>query len=332
MLVDRIQGGADPAIHDALTYGLERFMEAQYANGAWPVGSRHRVPREAAPAVGPAQYPVTWPRTFVKPGQLFYVTNDHAMRDMIRTFLLAHRLYGREDYEAIALRAGQFLLDAQMPAPQSGWAQTYNGAMEPIWGRKFEPPAIAAWETVGVIEALLDLYLHTGARRYLDSASAGLAWLEASRLPEGDFARFYEMGSNRPLYMTRDYRLTYDGADPPRHYSFRGTFDVAKVQDAHRAIVEQGRERYLAGLAGGAGGGEPTAAQTGESGQLRPAMAPEQRAVAAIVEGLDANGRWLEDDVISSETLIRNYATLARFIIANNPPALSPARAIAAIA
>ena len=254
------------------------------------------------------------------------------MRDMIRTFLLAHRLYGRGEYEAVALRGGQFLLDAQMPAPQSGWAQTYNGAMEPIWGRKFEPPAIAAWETVGVIEALLDLHLHTGARPYLDSAGAGLAWLEASRLPEGDFARFYEMGSNRPLYMTRDYRLTYDGGDPPRHYTFRGTFEVAKVQDAHRAVVAQGRERYLAGLAGGAGVGQPTAGQMGESGQLRPAMVSDERAVAAIVENLDPKDRWLEDDVINSETLIRNYKTLARFIIASNPPALTPARTIAAIA
>jgi hypothetical protein len=298
-------------------------MRAQYPNGAWPVDSRRRVPNAAAPAIGPAQYPVSWPRTFVQPAQLAYVTNDDAMRDMIRSFLLAHRLYGLDAYEATALRAGWFLLDAQMPAPQSGWAQTYNGAMEPIWGRKFEPPAIASRETVGVIETMLDLYLYTGDPRYLGSATAGLDWLEASRLPAGDWARFYEMGSNRPLYMTRDYQLTYDDADLPQHYGFRGVWDVAKVRRAHREIVEQGRERYLAGLAGGLNG----------QARIRPAAASRQdHVIEAIVEDLDPQGRWIDDGMINSKTFIRNYGELARFLALNRPPDGAPARAIAAIA
>jgi hypothetical protein len=323
MLVDNVLDGADPKIHEAAAYGLDRFMKAQYPNGAWPVNSRRRVPNEAAPAVGPARYPASWPRTFVQPDRLAYVTNDDAMRDMIRTFLLAHRLYGREDYEATALRAGEFLLDAQMPAPQSGWAQTYNGAMEPIWGRKFEPPAIASRETVGVIETMLDLYLYTGDRRYLDAATAGLDWLEASRLPAGDWARFYEMGSNRPLYMTRDYELTYDDGDVPQHYGFRGVWDVAKVQRAYREVVEQGRERYLAGLAGG----------LSDEDRIRPAIASEEaREVAAIIDDLDAEGRWLDHGMINARTLIRNYGELARFLAATRPPSGAPARAIAAVA
>jgi PelA/Pel-15E family pectate lyase len=328
MLVDRILDGSDPAIHEAVTYGLDQFMLAQYPNGAWPVDSARRVPREAAPAIGRAQYPVSWQRTFVVPGYLFYVTNDDAMRDMIRTFLLAHRLYGREDYQATALRAGQFLLDAQMPAPQSGWAQTYNGAMEPIWGRKFEPPAIVSLESVGVIEALLDLYLYTGDRRYLDSAGVGLEWLEASRLPEGDWARFYELGSNRPLYMTSDYRLTYEDDDLPTHYRFRVTPPFAQVQDIYHQIVDQGREAYLAALAG-----EAPAGTAAGIGQVRPAMAPDQaRTLEVIIEQLDDQGRWLDDDGIEASTLIRNYGELTRFLLATQPPARSSARAIGAIA
>jgi hypothetical protein len=37
--------------------------------------------------------------------------------------------------------------------------------MEPMWGRKFEPPAVASWETRRAIDALLNLYLDTGDDR-----------------------------------------------------------------------------------------------------------------------------------------------------------------------
>ncbi|MEM7021963.1 MAG: hypothetical protein AAF637_05135 [Pseudomonadota bacterium] len=320
MLVDRILDGEDPVINEAVTYGLARFMEAQYPNGAWAVGSRHRVPDDAAPEVGPARYPASWPRTYEELSKPFYPTNDHVMRDMIRTFLLAYRLYGRDDYKTTALRGGQFLLDAQMPAPQSGWAQTYNAAMEPVWGRKFEPPGVVSWETVGVIEVLLDLYLYTGDQRYLDSATAGIDWLDRSRLPGGDWARFYEMRTNRPLYMTRDYRLTYDGDDPPRHYRFRGTFEVDRVRQIHRDIVAKGRDLYLAGLSG--------------AGETRPARTNEHREVAAIIDRLDAKGRWLSDGRIDSKTFIRNYETLSDYIASRRSPAEAErqTRQLAAIA
>jgi hypothetical protein len=321
MLVDRALDGSDPVIREAVTYGLERFVEAQYPNGAWSVSSHRRVPDEDAPVVGPARYPATWPREFVEPGPGGYVTNDNAMRDMIRTFLLAHRLYGRPEYKAAAVRAGDFLLDAQMPAPQAGWAQTYNSDMEPIWGRKFEPPAIASQETVGAIEALLDLYLYTGEDRYLDAVAAAFDWLEASRLPTGDWARFYELRSNRPLYVTRDYQLTYDDRDLPRHYGFRGHFGADRVRQAYQEITSQGRSAYLAGLAG-------------SSERIRPAMAfNDARAVDAIIDRQDAEGRWLDDGMINSKTLIRNFQELSRYLAAHDPAAnRDPARAIAAVA
>jgi len=323
MLVDRVLDGADPVIHEALDYGLNRFRRAQYPNGAWSVGSRHRAPDAAAPVVGQARYPQDWSRTFIQPSRPFYETNDNAMRDMIRTFLLAHRLYGREDYLATALRAGEFLLSAQMPAGQAGWAQTYNRDMEPVWGRKFEPPSIASRESLGVIETLLDLYLYTGDQRYMDSAAAGLGWLEASRLPEGDWARFYEMGTNRPLYMTRDYRLTYDDDDLPTHYGFRVDIPLARAQRDYRAIAAQGRERYVAGLQG----------RMGVEGRLSggDGAADRERAISAIIEDLDGRGRWVDDGTIHSKQVIRHYGALARFL-GTGSPIDDPARAIAAIA
>ena len=40
-------------------------------------------------------------------------------------------------------------------------------------------------------------------------------------LPNGQFARFYELKTNKPLYFTKDYKLTYDDGDVPTHYSFK---------------------------------------------------------------------------------------------------------------
>jgi hypothetical protein len=235
MRVDVALEGDDPQIRDAVFHGLGKFIEAQYPNGAWPVRFDRRVPNSHDWAALRARYPKTWSRTWVEiTDRLFYSTNDNLIGDMIHVFLVAHRLYGREEYLATAIRAGEFLLAAQLPAPQPGWAQQYNREMEPIWGRKFEPPAVASWETRRAIDALLDLYLATGFERYREAAGRAAAWLEASPLPDGRWARYYELRTNRPLYMTSDYRLTHDDGDTPRHYSFKGRFDVPRALERYR--------------------------------------------------------------------------------------------------
>ena len=152
MRVDVALSGGDPLIRDAARYGLDKVIAAQYPNGAWPVRFDRRVPHGRAWAAWRARYPETWSRTWVEiTDPLFYATNDNLIGDTIRVFLLAHRLYGREEYLATAIRAGEFLLAAQMPEPQPGWAQLYNRDMEPIWaasssrrrshpGRRVAPP------------------------------------------------------------------------------------------------------------------------------------------------------------------------------------------------
>ena len=48
-----------------------------------------------------------------------------------------------------------------------------------------------------------------------------LAYLKKSLLPDGRLARFYELKTNKPLYFTKTYELTYDDSDMPTHYSFK---------------------------------------------------------------------------------------------------------------
>lgn len=297
MRVDVALNGGDPLIRDAVSYGLEKFIEAQYPNGAWPIRFDWRIPTSHVWAAWRAHYPQEWSRTQVKiTDPLFFGTNDNSMGDLIEVFLLAHRLYGREEYLATAIRAGEFLLAAQMPAPQPGWAQQYNRELEPMWGRKFEPPAIASWETRRAVGTLLDLYLHTGKQRYLEAAGRAAAWLEASQLPDGEWARFYELQTNRPLYMTREYQLTYDDDDTPRHYGFKGRFDIPRTLARHRAVAQ----------------GEVTPES---AAAVAAELAPQVRQVIAA---LDDRGRWLEDDMINSSTFIANVDLLSRYVAATN--------------
>ena len=301
MRVDVALRGEDPLISDAVAYGLEKVIEAQYPNGAWPVRFDRRVPTSEAWAAARARYPETWSRTQVKiEDRLFYGTNDNLIGDLVRVFLLAHRLYDREAYLATAIRAGEFLLAAQMPEPQPGWAQQYNRDMEPMWGRKFEPPAIVSWETRRAIDTLLDLHRHTGKARYLEAAHRAGAWLEASRLEDGQWARYYELRTNRPLYMTSDYHLTYDDDDTPRHYGFKGDFGVPRTLARHRDLTRRG---------------DATASIAEDPAALADALAPE---VARVVAALDDRGRWLEDDMINSATFIANVDLLSRYLAATN--------------
>ena len=96
-----------------------------------------------------------------------------AMAAVIETLLDAERLYGETKYKQAAIRCGEFILLAQMPAPQRLGAQQYNTDMHPAWARKFEPPAVSSSETAGVIRALLTLHKATGDERFLGADPNG---------------------------------------------------------------------------------------------------------------------------------------------------------------
>src|SRR5262249_44358331 len=137
-------------------------------------------------------------------------------------------------YIASAGRGGSFLIRAQLPDPQPAWAQQYDREMLPVWERKFEPPAITGLESQDALEVLLLLHRKTGDAKYLAPIPRALAYLKASRLPDGRLARFYELKTNRPLFFTRDYKLTYDGGDVPTHYGFFFASRLDSIEAAYR--------------------------------------------------------------------------------------------------
>ncbi|MBN1910647.1 MAG: polysaccharide lyase, partial [Pirellulales bacterium] len=219
--LDKALGFRDEKIHEVVRYGLERLLAVQYPNGAWPQRfTKPRNPREYP--VKKASYPVSWSREHPREKySAYYTFNDGAITSAIRLMLQASAVYDDPRYEASARRGGDFILLAQMPEPQPAWAQQYDAQMHPAWARRFEPPSVTGGESLGILHTLLALYRWTGKKDYLAPVPRTLDYFEQSTLPDGTLARFYELKTNRPLFFTREYELTYNDDDLPTHYCFK---------------------------------------------------------------------------------------------------------------
>ena len=169
-----------PKITEAVEKALDMMLTSQLDNGGWP-----------------HQYP--WQGNYHD-----YATfNDQGINDCIRVMIEADSYYGKEDINKSLDKVGRFLMISQLPPPQSGWAQQYNEYLQPAWARTFEPPAVCPSASIHNIHSLIDLYRHTGRDTYLEPIPDALRWLKASRLPNGKWGRFLELGTNKALYYDR---------------------------------------------------------------------------------------------------------------------------------
>jgi len=178
---------------EALSAGIERalgmMLQAQLADGGWP----HVYP--------------------VQGNYHDYATfNDEGINDCIRVMTEAHRFYRKEEYRKSLDRAGHYLMISQLPPPQPGWAQQYNAYLRPAWARAFEPPSVCPSVTVNNINTLMDLTLYTGRKGYLEAIPDAIRWLEEIRLPNGKWARFVELYTNKALYYDRG-RIRVDSTE-----------------------------------------------------------------------------------------------------------------------
>lgn len=312
MQSDDVLGRKDSVIHDAVLYALDSLLKAQYPNGAWP--QRYDAfPDPTNHPVKRASYPDTWSREYPgKDYRAFYTLNDGTLDDLVDVMFEATRRYGDARYRAAAERAGGFLILAQLPEPQPGWAQQYDSDMRPAWARKFEPPAVTGGEGQGAMRTLLRLHRETGDVKYLEPLPRAFAYYQRSALPDGHLARFYELKTNRPLYCTKDYRITYDDSDVPTHYDFK----VSNKLDA------LSREYARAKV---------TPATPAKPRSRIPSM-PRDAQVRAVLVALDAQGRWVEDGklktygpndptrrVIETRTFVRNAGILSDYLTATRP-------------
>ena len=311
MQCDRAHGFQQAAIHEAVEYAWKGLLAAQFPNGAFPQVWTGPSPQHP---VLPASFPdYDWKTEHrVKEYWNLYTLNDDLAGDMARTLLAAHEIY-KDDRTSQALRQlGDFLILAQLPEPQPAWAQQYTVDMRPAWARKFEPPAITGHESQDAIATLMLVYRQTHEAKYLEPIPRALKYLQSSLLPDGQTARFYELKTNKPLYMNKEYELTYDDSDVPSHYGWK-----------QRAKLDQLEQEY-----------EVTKAGTWTPPQPKQAsgLAKEAR---ATLDQLDAEGRWVSGvtgdritgqpkfgDVrvyLSSEVFSENLEELAKFVEAASP-------------
>jgi hypothetical protein len=196
-----------------------------------------------------------------------------------------------------------------MPDPQPGWCQQYSYEMAPIWARRFEPPAVAGWESQDAMETLIKVARYTGDGKYLEPVPRALAYLRKSLLPDGRLARFYELRTDKPLYMDAQYRLTYDDSAAPAHYGWKQPARLDAIERAYRDAR--------------AGAAVPAPARGGRELEAE---------VRRIVRDLDADGRWVSTCAgerlvgqpkfapgfryLSSEVFSRNVETLSAYLAA----------------
>ncbi|MBN9517824.1 hypothetical protein J0H58_04770 [bacterium] len=316
MRVDRAAKQKDTVVHAAAVFALDSLLKAQYPNGAWP--QRYDTfPDPAKFPVRKASLPETWPRDYPgKDYRSYYTFNDNSLADVIDVLFEATRVYGDGKYRRAAEKGGDFILLAQLPDPQPGWAQQYDVDMHPAWARKFEPPAVTGGEAQGVMLTLLRLYRETGEKKYLEPLPRALAYYRKSQLPDGRLARFYELKTNRPLYFTKDYKPTHADDNLPTHYAFKVSSRLDAIEKEYARVKD---------LPPG-GGKEPTTAPPGK------VTVAQVAAVKATLAALDDKGRWVEggrlkyhgpDDptrrVIDSGTFVRNVRLLSAYLAATAP-------------
>lgn len=331
MRVDQALNFADEKIHEAARFALDKLVEAQYPIGAWPQRFR-RPPDPAMFPVKRASYPESWPRKWPGPDyQGHYTFNDNSTLDVIDAMFEAARIYREPRYRAAAEKGGQFVLLAQMPEPQPAWAQQYDAEMHPAWARVFEPPAVTGGESQSVMRMLLTLYRETGEKKYLEPIPRALAYFRRSEVPRGSeevfrrippgpvLARFYELKTNRPLYITKGsrlvaaglgsrmvdgYELSYTPESVITHYNvLTSGRDLAAIEEDYRKLVAADpqtirRPERLHGLS-------PWAE--------RPRPKPDAAALALearrLIESMDGRGAWTRTGTIGKPNrLVFAYA------------------------
>ncbi|MFQ6132422.1 MAG: pectate lyase [Armatimonadota bacterium] len=279
MAVDEATEFQDP-YHEAAIYGLDFMLRSQFDNGAWP-----------------QCFPL--PKGYSS----YYTFNDNAINDCVQVMLDAYHTYGKQEYLDSARKGGDFIILSQGQPPQAGWAQQYDHELKPAWARWFEPPAMCSAVTSRNIGTLLTLYLETGEDKYLEPIPAAVEWLDQSKIGDDEWARFYEPGTNKPLYVNLDREVVYEFVNIRPGYSWKGSYGVAGVVSRWQTITEMGRQRYLA----------QQNRQPSQRQRLARARGLEPQ-VRSIIESLDEKGRWLTDGKIETQTFITNLQRLSEYL------------------
>jgi PelA/Pel-15E family pectate lyase len=220
-LAQVVTAGGDAAARAAFERGFDYLLAAQYANGGWP-----------------QFFPL-------REGYYSHITyNDNAtvnvlaiLRETVqRKAPFAFVDESRRAQAAAAVeKAIACILRTQVKqgGKLTAWcAQHDEKTLEPAWARNFEPPSLSGGESVGLVKFLMGVEHPSPA--IIAAIEGAVAWFESSKVTglrvetvtgadgKSDrravtdpaapplWARFYELGTNRPLFLGRDKVFRYD--------------------------------------------------------------------------------------------------------------------------
>lgn len=237
---------SEPKYREAFLRGVDYTLSAQYPNGGWP------------------QF---WP---LRKGYYSNITyNDDAMVLVLR--LVRDVASGTAPFDFVdsdrrtkakaAFELGiECILKTQIrqDGRLTAWCAQHNPTnLEPAWARAYEPPSLSGGESVGIVRLLMEIDEPT------DEISAAIEsavkWIrevemkgwreERTKNDDGRtdrklvaapdaaslWARFYEIGTNRPLYLDRDSKFRYDyneiSYERRSGYSYHGNWGKALLEN-----------------------------------------------------------------------------------------------------
>jgi PelA/Pel-15E family pectate lyase len=205
---------------EAFVKGLDYLLKAQYPNGGWP---------QFYPNLSGYYKHITF--------------NDGAMigvMKLLRDVAAAKSSYAFVDEarRANAAKAVEKGIDCILKTQlivngrRTVWCAQYDElTLAPAPARKYEVVSLSGGESVDIVRFLMSI--KNPSRAVVDAVESAVAWFRQSQLtnPQGGpiWARFYEIGSNRPIFVGRDGVVKYNIAeiDEERRTGYRWYVDDA---------------------------------------------------------------------------------------------------------
>nr|AAW84076.1 pectate lyase [uncultured bacterium] len=217
-----------------------------------------------------AQYPNGgWPQFFpLRRGYYTHITfNDNAMVNVLT--VLRDAAAGQAPYafvdeprrakaRAAVSRGIDVILKTQVKqnGKLTAWcAQHDEKTLAPAWARAYEPPSLSGSETVGIVRFLMEI--EKPSPEIVAAIEGAVAWLKSVAIPglryesftgaDGQrdrrvvpdpsagllWARFYELGTNRPIFLGRDSVVRAALSDIERErragYAYYGTWPASLI-------------------------------------------------------------------------------------------------------
>ena len=265
---------------------LDFVLKAQFENGAWP----QRFPlRNEYAHDGLPDY------------TSFYTLNDGAMLAAVELLLDAHETFADSRYFDSVRRAMGAIIAMQGPGDEAAWAEQHGPDLRPIAARTHEPAGYVVRESRMAIFMLQEFYLRTGEARYLGPVPRCLDWFDrinreaaAAKYPT---PRYWEPGTNKPLYVVRTTELTPEG-----YGKYIWTTDPSKARCDGKPCKSDGkpivdvapmRAQYAALIALTTPAARATQLAARKARRARISRGDEK--VADLLSALDARGAWVTD-------------------------------------